>query len=361
MRADDHDQNHDRHAQEHADDAPNRSPEREGEDDGKRAHIERFAHQHGLEHAADGEIDGRQQNNDKDEWTKRVELDKRDEGGKRNPDNRSDIRDEVQKEDEQRPGGGEIDADQAHDDIAADAGQRAHPGLHRDVAAHALGNGVQNLACVLGSARIGKHRDDFLPHICAFHEQKADIGHNEEERHDEGLSGSKSCREPPGDIDLGKRLSDLLRLLGAEPLCEVANDCLQPRHIARPRSGDGVDLAEKNPDHEIKPEQHDGDAEQSREPLWDLKAPESQAREALDHCLQQVPDEDADGKWDQEGAPIDESGENDADRNDREACVAETFPAFRDFHLSPQIQPGPASCRPEGSEFLRYQCPRSQR
>src|SRR5690242_6654726 len=88
MRADDHDQNHDRHAQEHADDAPNRSQEREEEDEGKRALMDGFAHQHGLEHAADGEIDGRQQNNDKDEWTKRVELDKRDEGGKRNPDNR---------------------------------------------------------------------------------------------------------------------------------------------------------------------------------------------------------------------------------------------------------------------------------
>src|SRR5512135_1895515 len=123
MRADDHDQNHDRYAQEHADDAPDRPPEGEREDDGERAHVERFAHQHRLKYAADGEIDRRQQYNDKDEWTKRVELDKRDEGGKRNPDNRSDIRDEVQKENEQRPGGGEIDADQAHNYIAADAGQ----------------------------------------------------------------------------------------------------------------------------------------------------------------------------------------------------------------------------------------------
>ena len=75
-------------------------------------------HQHGLEHAADREIDRGQADHDDDEWTERVELDERDESRKRNPDDRPDVRDEVQEEDQKRPGRREIDANQAHDRVA---------------------------------------------------------------------------------------------------------------------------------------------------------------------------------------------------------------------------------------------------
>jgi hypothetical protein len=150
------------------------------------------------------------------------------------------------------------------------------------------------------------------------------------------LSRGKGARQPLRQIDLGKGVSKFCRLLHAEPLGEITDDRLQPGHIAWPCGYDGIDLVEKNPNHEIEAKQHHRDPEDRRKPFRHPKASEPQSREALDHRFKQVPDEDADGKRHEEGAAIDEAGENDADGDDREPRVTERFPALRDFHCRPQ-------------------------
>ena len=87
---------HQRDRQEHAGEPPDQTPERQREHNHERADVERPPHKRGLDDVANHKLDAPKARSHDKKRRERVELNQRQQGRKRNPQDRANVGDKVQ-------------------------------------------------------------------------------------------------------------------------------------------------------------------------------------------------------------------------------------------------------------------------
>src|SRR5205823_2431546 len=106
-----------RHCQDHADDAPDNSPERQRQEDEQWADVEPLSRDARLDDGADALLDPDEQDRDDQPLPGFIELHEAQEDGEGDRDEAPEVRNVVEQENQNAPGGGEIDIEQGQDDI----------------------------------------------------------------------------------------------------------------------------------------------------------------------------------------------------------------------------------------------------
>ena len=97
---------------------------------------------------------------------------------------------------------------------------------------------------------------------------------------------------------------------------------LQPDYVMRPGRVHVIDLSQKYRQDQIQTEADGNEALHRCEPPRHLEFVNADTGEPLDHGLEKVPEQDADGQRHEEGAPIHKAGKHDAERDDGHSRAA---------------------------------------
>lgn len=201
------DQHHaggDRHRQEGARDAPQGRPGGQAHENDEGAEIQRVAHQVRIEKEPDDELRRRQGRQDDQRDAKIRELHRRERHGKKDAQDRTQVRNIIQHPDQDRPERRKFDADEFQDGPSDQALYHTHHGLERKIRTNPGVDLRDDVLDLTDLPRITGNPGDLGRERALLDQQEGDIEKDDHQRGDDRRHRNHGRSDEPLRIDLRK-------------------------------------------------------------------------------------------------------------------------------------------------------------